>query len=150
MPIWVLSYVWPGTLTGVLLGACIGYSGLMFFSVCWDTAIQNHVPHELLARVSSWDMLTSFVGMPLGQALAGFLTQFALADASNRIGHDLRRDIFDPVKILRPVVRANDFRLTRLRVSRLRRQRQRRAGIGVERSGLFRKHKNDKGFTIYE
>jgi MFS family permease len=74
MPIWVLSYVWPGTLTGVLLGACIGYSGLMFFSVCWDTAIQNHVPHELLARVSSWDMLTSFVGMPLGQALAGFLT----------------------------------------------------------------------------
>jgi predicted MFS family arabinose efflux permease len=74
MPIWVLSYVWPGTLTGVLLGACIGYSGLMFFSVCWDTAIQNHVPHELLARVSSWDTLTSFVGMPLGQALAGFLT----------------------------------------------------------------------------
>lgn len=74
MPIWVLSYVWPGTLTGVLLGACIGYSGLMFFGVCWDTAIQNHVPHELLARVSSWDTLTSFVGMPLGQALAGVLT----------------------------------------------------------------------------
>ncbi|HEY6743065.1 MAG TPA: MFS transporter [Lapillicoccus sp.] len=74
MPIWVLSYVWPGTLTGVLLGAGIGYSGLMFFGVCWDTAIQNHVPHELLARVTSWDTLTSFVGMPLGQALAGFLT----------------------------------------------------------------------------
>ncbi len=74
MPVWVLTYVWPGTLTGVLLGAVIGYSGLMFFGVCWETAIQNHVPHDLLARVSSWDILTSFVGMPLGQALAGVLT----------------------------------------------------------------------------
>ena len=67
MPAWVLAYVWPGTLTGVLLGAVIGYSGLMFFGVCWETAIQNHVPHDLLARVSSWDILTSFVGMPVGQ-----------------------------------------------------------------------------------
>ena len=74
MPVWVLAYVWPGTLTGVLLGAVIGYSGLMFFGVCWETAIQNHVPHDLLARVSSWDILTSFVGMPLGQAMAGVLT----------------------------------------------------------------------------
>ena len=40
----------------------------------WETAIQNHVPHDLLARVSSWDILTSFVGMPLGQAMAGVLT----------------------------------------------------------------------------
>jgi MFS family permease len=74
MPIWVMAYVWPGTLTGVLLGAVVGYSGLMFFGVCWETAIQNHVPHDLLARVSSWDILTSFVGMPLGQVMAGFLT----------------------------------------------------------------------------
>jgi predicted MFS family arabinose efflux permease len=74
MPVWVMAYVWPGTLTGVLLGAVVGYSGLMFFGVCWETAIQNHVPHDLLARVSSWDILTSFVGMPLGQVMAGFLT----------------------------------------------------------------------------
>lgn len=74
MPVWVLAYVWPGTLTGVLLGAVLGYTGLMFFGVCWETAIQNHVPHDLLARVSSWDILTSFVGMPVGQALAGVLT----------------------------------------------------------------------------
>ncbi len=74
MPVWVMAYVWPGTLTGVLVGAVVGFSGLMFFGVCWETAIQNHVPHALLARVSSWDVLTSFVGMPLGQAVAGLLT----------------------------------------------------------------------------
>ncbi len=74
MPVWVMAYVWPGTLTGVLVGAVVGFTGLMFFGVCWETAIQNHVPHALLARVSSWDVLTSFVGMPLGQAVAGLLT----------------------------------------------------------------------------
>lgn len=73
MPIWVLAYVWPGVLSGVLLGAAVGYGGLMFFGVCWETAMQDHVPHHLLARVTSWDILASFVGMPLGQALAGVL-----------------------------------------------------------------------------
>jgi MFS family permease len=34
------------------------------------------VPHESLGRVSSWDILTSFVGILLGNALAG-----PLADA---------------------------------------------------------------------
>jgi len=76
MPLWVISYVWPGVLTGVLLGTVLGYAGLMFFSVCWDTALQDHVPHHLLARVSSWDVLTSFVGMPLGNALAGPLADW--------------------------------------------------------------------------
>jgi MFS family permease len=71
MPIWAASYVWPGALTGVMAGAVVGFAGLTFFGVCWDTALQDRVPHRLLARVSSWDILTSFVGMPLGNALAG-------------------------------------------------------------------------------
>jgi MFS family permease len=29
------------------------------------------VPHAVLARVSSWDILTSFVAIPAGNALAG-------------------------------------------------------------------------------
>jgi hypothetical protein len=48
---------------------------LSFFSVAWETAIQDHVPHQVLARVASWDTLTSFVGMPLSAALAGPLSQ---------------------------------------------------------------------------
>jgi hypothetical protein len=43
----------------------------MYFSVCWDTALQDGVPHAVLARVSSWDILTSFVAIPAGNALAG-------------------------------------------------------------------------------
>ncbi|MDT7573433.1 MAG: hypothetical protein QOE05_3607 [Actinomycetota bacterium] len=71
MTLWVLAYVVPGTLAAVLAGAVVGYAGLIFFDVCWETAIQDHVPHQVLARVASWDTLTSFLGMPLGNALAG-------------------------------------------------------------------------------
>jgi MFS family permease len=74
MPVWVLAYVWPAVLTAVLIGAVLGYAGLSFFSVAWETAIQDNVPHRVLARVASWDMLTSFLGMPLGNALAGPLS----------------------------------------------------------------------------
>ncbi|WP_436522161.1 MFS transporter [Actinoplanes sp. HUAS TT8] len=79
MPFWALSYVWPGMLTGVLAGAIIGYGGLMFFAVAWETAIQDRVPQAVLGRVASWDYLTSFLAMPLGNALAGPLwTRFGL------------------------------------------------------------------------
>ncbi|NUO61161.1 MAG: MFS transporter [Hamadaea sp.] len=71
MPVWVLVYVWPGVLTAVAAGAVVGYAGLAFFSVAWDTALQDHIPHDRLARVASWDMLTSFLAMPIGNALAG-------------------------------------------------------------------------------
>ncbi|BCY06525.1 MFS transporter [Actinoplanes sp. L3-i22] len=74
MPFWALSYVWPGMLTAVLAGAIIGYGGLMFFAVAWETAIQDRVPQAVLGRVSSWDYLTSFLAMPLGNALAGPLS----------------------------------------------------------------------------
>jgi len=74
LPLWVVSYVWPGMLTGILAGAFVGFAGLTFFSICWDTALQDAIPHHVLARVASWDILTSFVGMPVGNALAGPLS----------------------------------------------------------------------------
>jgi MFS family permease len=74
MPLWALSYVWPGVLWAVLLGAVIGYAGLLFYDVAWETAIQDHIPHRMLGRVASWDYVTSFLAMPVGNALAGPLS----------------------------------------------------------------------------
>jgi len=71
MPVWALAYVWPGHLVAVLVGALIGWSGLIFFDVAWETAIQDQVPQQALGRVASWDILMSFLAMPLGNALAG-------------------------------------------------------------------------------
>jgi MFS family permease len=75
MPLWALAYVWPAELTAVLAGAIIGYAGLIYFDVAWETAIQDRVPHRALGRVSSWDYLTSFIAMPIGNAMAGPLAQ---------------------------------------------------------------------------
>lgn len=70
MSVWAFAYVWPGTLAAVMIGAVIGYAGLLFYDVAWDTSLQENVPHRALGRVSSWDYLTSFVAMPIGNALA--------------------------------------------------------------------------------
>jgi MFS family permease len=75
MPLWALAYVWPAQLTTVLAGAIIGYAGLIYFDVAWETAIQDNVPHRALGRVGSWDTLTSFIAMPVGNVLAGPLSQ---------------------------------------------------------------------------
>jgi MFS family permease len=74
MPLWAFAYVWPATLVAVLAGAIIGWSGLIFFDVAWETAIQDRVPQNALGRVASWDTLTSFVAMPVGNAMAGPLS----------------------------------------------------------------------------
>jgi Transmembrane secretion effector len=36
------------------------------FEVLWSTSLQNHLPNEALARISSYDMLGSFALGPLG------------------------------------------------------------------------------------
>ncbi|WP_249997765.1 MFS transporter [Actinoplanes sp. M2I2] len=71
MPLWALAYVWPAELIAVIAGALIGYAGLIFFDVAWETAVQDHVPQRMLGRVSSWDYLASFLAMPVGNVLAG-------------------------------------------------------------------------------
>lgn len=70
MPLWAFSFavfhsVWP-----IAVLAAIGYAGLLFYDVHWETAIQHAVPGELQGRVHSWDILMSFVALPLGSMLA--------------------------------------------------------------------------------
>jgi MFS family permease len=74
MSVFAAAFAWPGVLGFVVAAAVVAFAGLMYFSVCWDTALQDGVPHGVLARVSSWDILTSFVAIPAGNALAGPLS----------------------------------------------------------------------------
>jgi MFS family permease len=48
-------------------------AGLMSeqFGVAWETTMQEHVPADKLARVYSYDMVGSFVAIPLGEMLVG-------------------------------------------------------------------------------
>jgi MFS family permease len=47
------------------------------FSVAWDVSLQENIPPDKLARVYSYDMLGSFIAMPLGQISAGPLAEHA-------------------------------------------------------------------------
>jgi MFS family permease len=48
-------------------------AGLMLeqFAVAWDTTMQEHVPADRLARVYSYDMVGSFIAMPVGEVAVG-------------------------------------------------------------------------------
>ena len=50
--------------------ACLG-----FLNPVWETAVQQEVPPEVLARVSSYDWLVSLSAMPLGYALGPLLAR---------------------------------------------------------------------------
>jgi MFS family permease len=41
------------------------------FGIAWEVSIQEHIPADKLARVYSYDMLGSFIAIPLGQVAAG-------------------------------------------------------------------------------
>jgi hypothetical protein len=51
--------------------ALVGGVMLEQFGVAWETSMQEHVPADKLARVYSYDMVGSFVAMPIGEVLVG-------------------------------------------------------------------------------
>jgi MFS family permease len=57
---------------GVLLVAVFAAGlGLEQFGVAWETTMQEQIPPEKLARVYSYDMVGSFIAIPVGQIVAG-------------------------------------------------------------------------------
>ena len=47
------------------------------FGIAWETSMQEHVPAENLARVYSYDMVGSFLAIPVGQIVAGPIAEAA-------------------------------------------------------------------------
>jgi MFS family permease len=55
----------------LLLAAFVTGLAIEQFGVAWETTVQEHVPADKLARVYSYDMVGSFVAIPVGQVVAG-------------------------------------------------------------------------------
>ena len=49
----------------------LGGVALEVFAISWDQSLQSNVPRASLARVYSYDMVGSFVAVPLGEVFAG-------------------------------------------------------------------------------
>lgn len=68
---------------GVLLaGAFVAGVGIEQFGVAWETTMQEHVPPDKLARVYSYDMVGSFVAIPVGEMAIGPIAHAVGAEAT--------------------------------------------------------------------
>jgi MFS family permease len=74
VPVYIVLGLAPALWLLMLVIFVAGF-GVELFSIGWETALQQHIPHEKLSRVSSYDILGSFVALPVGQLLAGPLAQ---------------------------------------------------------------------------
>jgi MFS family permease len=61
----------PLALPLIATGALLAGVGIETFEVNWITAMQEHVPTELLSRVSAYDALGSYALSPVGTTIAG-------------------------------------------------------------------------------
>src|SRR6478735_5458338 len=68
----VLLGAWPALLP-VAIGFFVAGAAVEVFGVGWSTALHEHVPVAVLSRVSSYDALGSFVAIPIGTFLYGWL-----------------------------------------------------------------------------
>lgn len=68
VPLLLLALAAPVPL--VVAGYALALTGVGFLNPLWETAVQQHVPAHLLARVASYDWLVSFGAAPIGYALA--------------------------------------------------------------------------------
>jgi MFS family permease len=55
----------------VMVAAFVGGMGIEVFGLGWNLAMQENVPDEMLSRAYSYDMLGSFVAIPVGQLTFG-------------------------------------------------------------------------------
>lgn len=59
------------TLAVLVVAFAVGGLAIELFAIAWDQSLQTHVPRETLSRVYSYDMVGSFVAVPLGEVLVG-------------------------------------------------------------------------------
>lgn len=84
--VWAATALPPLTLVepfpALVVGTAVALSsaGITLGNAIWEATLQEKIPGEVLARVSSYDWLVSLVFMPLGFALAG--------PVADRIGFD--------------------------------------------------------------
>ncbi|MBJ7356191.1 MFS transporter [Nocardioides sp.] len=69
IPMLVLGF--EPLLAAAMVGSFLAGVGSQVFNLGWDLAMAEHVPDEMLSRAYSYDMLGSFIAIPVGQLLFG-------------------------------------------------------------------------------
>ena len=64
----------PAPTGAITAGAFVAGFGVATFGTLWDTSLQQHIPREILSRVSAYDWLGSAAFVPLGYILVAPLS----------------------------------------------------------------------------
>lgn len=71
-PMYLCLALAPYTVAVAAVAFVVGL-GFELFGIGWETALGQHIPIDKLSRVSSYDMLGSFIAGPIGQLAVGYL-----------------------------------------------------------------------------
>ncbi|WP_433007724.1 MFS transporter [Kribbella sp. CA-294648] len=85
VPMYVCLALAPHTIVIAVAAFVVGL-GFELFGIGWETALGQHIPLDKLSRVSSYDMLGSFVAGPIGQLSVGYLAAVTSAKAVELYG----------------------------------------------------------------
>jgi len=72
LPMYLCLALAPYTLAVAAAAFVVGI-GFEMFGIGWETAMGQHIPLDKLSRVSSYDMLGSFIAGPIGQLSVGYV-----------------------------------------------------------------------------
>ncbi|WBQ07189.1 MFS transporter [Kribbella sp. CA-293567] len=85
VPMYLVLALAPYTAAVAVVAFVVGV-GFELFGIGWETALGQHIPLDKLSRVSSYDMLGSFVAGPVGQLSVGYLAAVTSAKAVELYG----------------------------------------------------------------
>ena len=71
-PIFVCLALAPNTIAVAAMAFVVGI-GFEMFGIGWETALGQHIPLDKMSRVSSYDLLGSFIANPVGQLSVGYV-----------------------------------------------------------------------------
>lgn len=77
----LLLYVPPAPVAVIALGNGLCVLGIAAGNAIWEAELQAHIPNESMSRVSSYDLLVSFICIPLGLTISGPLAHAFGTDA---------------------------------------------------------------------
>jgi MFS family permease len=72
VPMYLVLALAPYTIAVAAVAFVVGL-GFELFGIGWETALGQHIPIDKLSRVSSYDMLGSFIAGPIGQLAVGYV-----------------------------------------------------------------------------
>ena len=78
----LLLFIPPAPVAALAVGNGAFVAGVACGNAMWETGLQSRIPNDALSRVASYDLMVSFIFMPLGLVLAGWSAHAIGVDTS--------------------------------------------------------------------